>query len=137
MNRTQGARLHQELVIRTENRIGLVGEITRVLSDMGLSLTGISFHVEENVAIIHLLSDAQLYARDALRNAGFSVDVREVILIDLPDHPGFLCRVAEALARKDIDIEELYATAPQESAKSLVVCHTSNNGKAVQILRKH
>ncbi|MCD5417531.1 ACT domain-containing protein [Candidatus Bipolaricaulota bacterium] len=137
MNTTQGARLQQELIIRTENRIGLVGEISRVLSDMGLSLIGISFHVEEGEAIIHLLSDAQLYARDALRNAGFSVDVREVILIELPDHPGFLCRVAEALARKDIDIEELYATITEGSSKSLVVCSTSHNGKAIQLLRKH
>ncbi len=137
MNTTQGARLHQELIIHTENRIGLVGEISRVLSDMGLSLVGISFHVKDGEAIIHLLSDAQLYAQDALQSAGFSVDVREVILIELPNHPGFLCRVAEALARKDIDITELYATVTEGSSKSLVVCNTSHNGKAVQILRKH
>jgi hypothetical protein len=136
MNRTEGARIQQELIIRTEDRIGLVGEISRILSEMGLNLVGISFYVIDGEASIHLITDAQTYARDALRSAGFSVDAQEVILIELSDHPGFLCRVVESLARKDINIEKLYATTTEGSLKSLIVLNTSHNSKAVQILRK-
>jgi hypothetical protein len=45
--------------------------------------------------------------------------------------------VAEALARKGLDLQELYATVSEGSAKSLVVFTTSHNSKAVQMLRRH
>lgn len=131
------ASLRKELVIRAENRIGLLGDITRLLSDMGISLIAVAVRAENGNATLHLLTGAQLYARDALRRAGFSVEEREVIVLELPHHPGFLCRVVEALARKDLDLEELYATVSEESRTSLVVFTTSHNSKAVQMLRGH
>ena len=137
MNGMRGASLHHKLVVQTEDRIGLLGEITRLLSDVGLSLVALTVRVQDGVATLHLLTDAQFYARDALQGAGFLVDEREVILIELPDHPGFLCRVTEALARKEIAIEELYSTVFAGSSKGLVVFTTTHNGKAVQMLRKH
>ncbi len=133
----RGARLQRELVIRMDNKIGLLGEITRLLSDMGISIVSISVRAENGEATLYLLTNAQLYARDALRRAGFLVEEREVVVLDLPHHPGFLCRVAEALARKDLDLQELYATVSEESTKSLVVFTTSHNNKAVQMLRGH
>ncbi len=133
----RGARLQRELVIRTDNRVGLLGEITRLLSDMGISIVSISVRAENGTATFHLLTAVHLAARDALRRAGFLVEEREVIVLDLPHHPGFLCRVAEALARKDLDLQELYATVSDGSTKSLVVFTTSHNNKAVQMLRGH
>jgi hypothetical protein len=133
----RGARLQRELVIRTDNRVGLLGEITRLLSDMGISIVSISVRAENGTVTFHLLTAVHLAARDALRRAGFLVEEREVIVLDLPHHPGFLCRVAEALARKDLDLQELYATVSDGSTKSLVVFTTSHNSKAVQMLRGH
>ncbi len=133
----RGARLQRELVIRMDNKVGLLGEITRLLSDMGISIVSISVRAENGEATLYLLTNAQLYARDALRRAGLLVEEREVIVLDLPHHPGFLCRVAEALARKDLDLQELHATVSEESTKSLVVFTTSHNNKAVQMLRGH
>lgn len=133
----RGARLQRELVIRAENRVGLLGDITRLLSDMGISLVAVAVRAEDREATLYLLTNAQLFARDALRRAGFSVEEREVVVLELPHHPGFLCRVAEALARKGLDLQELYATVSEGSAKSLVVFTTSHNSKAVQMLRRH
>ena len=53
---------------------------------------------------------------------------REVVVLELPNRPGELCRVTAALARKEIDIEELYTTVPDASAKALVVLSCSHNG---------
>ncbi|MEA1871317.1 MAG: ACT domain-containing protein [Candidatus Bipolaricaulota bacterium] len=133
----RGARLQRELIIRTDNRIGLLGEIARLLSDMGISIVSISVRTENGTATLHLLTVAHLFARDALRKAGFLVEEREVIVLDLPHHPGFLCKVAEALARKDLDLQELHATVSEGSTKSLVVFTTSHNNKAVQMLCGH
>jgi len=129
------ARLQKELVIRTENRVGLIADISRLLGDMGINFSAVSVEAANSGAVLYLISNSQLYARDALRDAGFQVAEREVVILELPNRPGELCRVTAALARKDIDIEELYATATTGSAKALVVLTCSNNGKAVLMLR--
>jgi len=129
------ARLQKELLIETENRVGLIADISRLLGDMGINFNAISVEAANSGAVLHLISNSQLYARDALRDAGFQVSEREVVILELPNRPGELCRVTAALARKEIDIEELYVTAPDASAKALVVLSCSHNGKAVLMLR--
>ena len=131
------ARLRKEIVIRTENRVGLLAEISGLLAEMGISLVGVTVQTKGEGADLHLLVDAHLYARDALRSAGFPVEERDVITLDLRNHPGFLCKITEALTRKGIDVEDLYASVSEGSSEALVVFTCSNNGKAVLMLRRH
>jgi len=65
------ARLRKELVIRTENRVGLLAEISRILSEMGINILGVTVQTEGDSVALHLLADAHLYARDVLRAAQF------------------------------------------------------------------
>ena len=54
--------------------------------------------------------------------------------MELPNRPGFLRKIAEALARQGVDIHYLYATAAEDTAGSLVILSCSNNGKALLML---
>lgn len=129
-------RVEEELIVHAENRVGLVAEVGRVLSERGISILAINAEVEGAGAAVHLITDAQSYARDALRKAAFEVSLREVVVLTLPNHPGYLSKVTEALARREIDIEELYATVPGESTKGVVVFTCSNNGKAALMFKE-
>ena len=130
-------RLQREIVIRTANQVGLLAQVTRLLYDMGIHVLAGTVQAENSEASIHLITDAQTCARDALRDAGFGVEEREVVVITLPRHPGFLCRALEALARKEIDIEHLYTTVADGSSKAIVVFTCSSNGKATMLLTGH
>ncbi len=129
------AQLRREIVLTTENRIGLLAEICRLLGDMGINLLSIAIEATGDTATIRLLAASQSYARDALREAGFHVEERDVIVIELPHYPGFLCRVSEALARKGISLFDLHATVSEEGSTGVVVFSCSDNGRAVQMLR--
>jgi hypothetical protein len=129
------AQLRCEIVIKTENRTGLLAEIGRLLGGMGINLLSIALDVTADTAVIRLLATSQSYARDALREAGFSVEERGVVVVELPHHPGFLCRVSEALARKEISLVDLHATVSEEGSTGVVVFSCSDNGRAVQMLR--
>jgi hypothetical protein len=129
------AQLRREIVVTTENRIGLFAEISRLLSDMGINLLSIVVSVAGETAVIRLLATSQSYARDSLRQAGFNVEERDVVVIELPHYPGFLCRVSEALARKEISLDDLHTTISEEGGAEVVVFSCSDNGRAVQMLR--
>lgn len=129
------ARCVKELVIRTENRVGLLGEVAQLLSDKGINILAVHLETGPELAEIHLLTDAQLYAKDALTAAELLVTERQVVAVELPNRPGFLRKIADALARQGVDIHYLYATAAEGTARSLVILSSSNNGKAVLMLR--
>lgn len=129
------AHLRCEIVLTMENRTGLLAEISRLLDDMGISLLSIALDATDETAVIRLLSTSQSYAHDALREAGFSVEERDVVVLQLPHHPGSLCRVSEALARREISLIDLHATVSEEGGTRAVVFSCSDNGRAVQMLR--
>ena len=129
------ARLQQEIILRSEDRIGVLAEIACVLSDMGINLLSVRLHADEGEAIVHLLTNSQSYAIEALRDAGFETTERDVVLLALPHHPGFLRRTSEALARKGISINDLHVSVPEQGKVGVVVFTCSNNAHAIQILR--
>jgi len=128
--------LIRELVVHMPNRVGLLADIATILSNKGINIIAIYSSTEGEHAEIHLITDAQIYARETLEGAGYAVEQEEVILLELPHRPGFLRRVTESLRRHGVDIEYLYATAPAWSEKSLVVLSCDNNGKALDLLRE-
>jgi len=130
-------RMHQEIIVRATNKIGALARVIRVLSDMGINLLSVVVKTDGAETAIHLVTSSQSFARDALRKADFIVEERDVLVVELPHYPGFLCRVSEALARKEIAIDELYATVPQGTTTGLVVLTCSNNERALQALRRH
>jgi hypothetical protein len=131
------ARLQQEIVLRCEIRVDVLSDITRVLSEMGINILSVRLYCTEEQSVVHVLTNSQTYAGEALHNAGFEISERDVILLELPHHPGFLRRASEALARKDITIHDLHVSVPLEGKVGVVVLTCSNNAHAIQILRGH
>jgi len=130
------ARLQQEIILQSKDRPALLADITRVLSDMGINLLSVRLRSIEGEATVHLLTNSQSYAYEALQDAGFDIVERDVILLTLPHYPGFLRRTSEALARKDISINDLHFSVREEGKEGVVVLTCSNNAHAIQILRR-
>lgn len=129
------ARLQQEIILQAEDRPSLLADITRVLSDMGINLLSVRLRSSDGEATVNLLTSSQTYAYDALQDAGFEITERDVILLTLPHYPGFLRRTSEALARKDITINDLHVSVPEEGKVGVVVLTCSNNAHAIELLR--
>ncbi|MCR4391230.1 MAG: ACT domain-containing protein [Candidatus Acetothermia bacterium] len=132
----RAARIGKELVVHTENRVGLLADIARRFAEQGINILAVAVIVHDDQAELHLVTDAHTYALDSLRKAEFPVEEREVVMVELPHRAGFLRRVTEALARQGLDIRYLYATASEEGHASLVVFSCTHNGKAVLLLRE-
>lgn len=134
--KAQGVTLIREIVVRAPNRVGLLADIAALLAEKGINIIAVYGSAQGGEAEVHLITDAQIYARDALEDAEYGVEMEEVILLELPHRPGFLRRVADALRRHGVDILRLCATALEWSEKSLVVLRCDNNGKALDILKR-
>ena len=130
------ARHGKEVVVTVKNRIGLLFELSKLLSEKGLSILAVTGSVTGDECVIRLVTDDNLRTRDALADRGFGVDEEDVILLQLPHKPGMLRRLAEALADAKIEIHHLYSTALEQHETCLLVLHTANDDHAIPLLSK-
>ncbi len=129
------AKLQQEIEVVGDDRVGVVADVSRLLGDMGINLLSVSVYTESDRARIRLVTTSQTYAREALLDAGFAIEERDVVVVEMPHHPGFLSRITEALARKGIAIFDLHASVSEDAHTGVVVFTCSNNLHAAQLLR--
>lgn len=131
MSKTKPAK---EVVIRVLSAIGTLDEIARTIADRGINILAVSAWVEGAQAVIRLLTDDSVRVLDVLRAQKYEAREVDVLVAELAHKPGMLHRITEKLARAEIDIHHLYATASTSQAQCLLVFATSNNDRAMVLL---
>lgn len=129
------ARPAKEVVITLQNDVGALNDIAKIVADKGINVLATSNWVEGPRAIVHLVTDDNVRAGDALRAHNYNVREADVVVAEAPHRPGMLRHVTEKLAKEGIDIHHLYATATAAQETCLLVFATANNDRAVVRLR--
>ena len=87
--------------------------------------------------VISLVVDDTLRAIEAINKRGFgAVEEEDVILVELDNKPGALKTVTSLLARKNINIRYIYATASPGASPVRVILSTGDNNAAFIALKK-
>jgi len=118
-----------QLSVFIENKSGRVSEITGLLGDAGINIRGFSVSDTAEYGILRLIVDKVGEAKDALKAAGFTVRVDDVICIDLPDQPGGLAGVLRIVAEAGVNIEYVYSLIA-----TYVVVNVADVDRAVHLL---
>jgi len=117
----------KEIVLSVKNEIGLLFELSKLLSEKGIGILAVYGTVCGEECTIRLVTDDNLRAKDALTDKGYPAREEDVILVEVLHKPGMLKRVTEVMAAEEIDIHHAFATATEDQEKCLVVLHTAND----------
>ncbi|HOW59196.1 MAG TPA: ACT domain-containing protein [Candidatus Omnitrophota bacterium] len=132
----QSVKLGKEHVVVTANKVGALSKVTSILADHGIDILAISAQVAGGVALMNLVTDDPLRTKDLLAKGGFKAQENGVLLLEVEDKPGVLMRVTKKLAARNVDILNVYASAPVSYGPCLLVISTNHNEKALVTLRK-
>lgn len=134
----KGVCLGKELAVSVANKIGILADMSKILADHGINIEAVSGQAfDDNTAKIIMVTDDNLRATDALKKSGYmSIKESEAIIIDLENKPGALKHITAILATEEIDIRHIYGTACASVCPSRVVLSTSDNQKALLMLKK-
>jgi hypothetical protein len=127
------AKMAKEAIVRLNNRTGVLAQVTKSIAEKGVNLEAVIATVGGMDAVIQLVSKEHQRMMDALREQHWEVQEAKVILVEGENRPGLLQFITEKLARENIDVLYLYATAVNVD-KCLVVLSTANNEWAVMVL---
>jgi hypothetical protein len=127
------SRMAKEAIVRVNNRPGTLAQVTKSLADNGINIDAVIATVDGADAIIRLVTSDHQRTINILREQQLEVQETKVVVVEALHRPGLLQRISEKLARENMDLLYLYATAV-EADKCLVVLSSTNNEWAVMVL---
>jgi hypothetical protein len=134
----KNVRIGEEIVIVTDNRIGILADISRIMSESGINIEAAVGYEFDGKARLLLVTSANLIMIDALRQQGYgSVKETEVVEVDLENKPGAIKVVTTELANNGIDIHYIYVTSGPQGSASRMILETSDNEKTIALLQKY
>ena len=123
-----------QISVFLENRAGQLSNITRVLSENGVDLRAINIAETQDYGVLRIIpADAQKASSVLLEN-GFIMAMTPVIAVAVPDRPGGLNSLLEALSEENIGIEYMYSVFSMNSGEALMVLQVGEVEKVSEIL---
>jgi hypothetical protein len=123
----------KDAIVRINNQPGALARVTKSVADKGINIEAIIATVEGADAVIHLVTSDHQRTINTLHERQLEVQETKVVVIEALHRPGLLQHITEKLARENMDLFYLYATAA-EADKCLVVLSSTNNEWAVMVL---
>lgn len=125
----------KQLSIFVENKSGRLAEITAIIAQAGIDIRALSIADTTNFGILRLIVDKPDAAEKALKDAGLTVSLTNVIAIGIPDVPGGFAAAMKALADADIDVEYMYAFISRDQGRACVILRVGDNEGALGALK--
>ena len=126
----------QQLSIFVENREGRLAQITEVLAAAQIDIRAISVADTSDFGILRLIVNDPEQAVKALKAAGMTVSLTDVIGIGINDRPGEFSKAMRILADHHITVEYMYAFISRDEGRACVILRVEDNAGAVKALQE-
>ncbi len=124
----------KQLSIFVENKKGRLADITEILSKAGANIRALSIADTTDFGILRIIVDIPDAAALALKEAGVTVSITNVIAVGIDDVPGAFARPMRILSDAGIDVEYMYAFITRKSEKAYVILRVADNDEASKVL---
>ena len=124
----------KQISIFVENKKGRLAEITETLAQAGANIRALSIADTTDFGILRLIVDDADKAAAALKEAGVTVSITNVIAVGIDDKPGAFAVPMRILADAGIDVEYMYAFITRNSEKAYVILRVADNDAAAKAL---
>lgn len=111
----------KQFTVALENRPGAVAEIAKILGDAKVNILALLGSAQGIAGILQLVAEDASRAKKALDGAGLTYAETTAEEYELPNRPAALAEYLAKLAAKGINLSSIYATAPKDGKKAVVV----------------
>lgn len=127
----------KQLSVFLENTKGRLSQMTKVLQSANVDLLALSIADTTNFGILRaIVSDDNLAVKE-LKEAGYTVNLNDVIAVAVPDHPGGLSDILDVLVKEDVSVEYLYSFVRKPKEKALIIFKVDDVALATKALSEN
>jgi hypothetical protein len=119
-----------EIFVLMENKPSMLGDLCSHLAENEINI--------EAIGVFH--DTAKLYVKNlnkavkVLNKLNYTIELRDVLLVELENRPGALAELTTKLGDEGINIEYCYGTLSRKGDTTSVVLDVSNIDRAVKVL---
>ncbi len=126
----------EQITVFLENQSGRLAEVSSLLAEAGVNIRALTLADSADFGILRLIVSDTDKGRDVLKAKGFTVSKTEVVAVELPDAPGGLAHILDALRTGGINVEYIYASSPRAAGQAVMIFRFDHLDNGVACLRK-
>ena len=127
-------KLHQ-IAVFLQNKPGHLSGICRALADAGLNIATLSLADTQQFGILRLILRDWEKAAKVLEQAGYLVQIREVVATEVEDRPGGMADILDGVSVAGINVEYMYAFASHPRNKAVLIFRFDDPDRAITALK--
>ena len=128
----------KQISVILENVPGKLLEVSQLLGAAGINIRAISVADTADISTVRFVADNPGKTLNVLRSHSYSLKERDVIAVEVPDHPGGLQAVLKPLRRANINVHYLYPYLGRgESGQAIVIIGVDKIEEALEALKKN
>lgn len=125
-----------QLAIFLTNRPGTLARVCDALAEAGINIHALSISDTVDHSVVRMVVSDPTKALMLLGERGVLALENDVLLIDTANEPGVLGKIADRLAKSDVNIEYAYMATSGKNPKGLIVLRPSDVEKAQKALEE-
>ncbi|MHB1340128.1 MAG: ACT domain-containing protein [Coriobacteriia bacterium] len=120
----------EQVSVFLENTTGRLAELTRALGDAGINMRALMVADTAEFGVVRIICDRPHEAIRVLAEAGFGASLTEVVAVEVPDRPGGLADILEALGDADLNVEYAYCFVEPSGDAAVDILRVDEPGRA-------
>lgn len=127
----------KQISVFLENKPGALHAMTAVLAENAIDMRAFSLAETSEFGIARVIVDDVYKATTVLRDAGFVHNITPVLGVAIPDVPGGLDKVLDALSEAGVNVEYMYAfLSGKDDDAAYMIFRVTDNAQASEALAK-
>lgn len=127
----------EQISIFLENKPGGLEDVTKALADADINIRALSLADTTDFGILRLIVNDVDTAKRVLKESGFTVGRTTVVAVEVPDRPGGLHGILNALSKSGINVEYMYAFVQRSGENAVMIFRFDSTDAAIDVLLKN
>jgi hypothetical protein len=127
----------KQISVFVENQPGKLAELTRLIADAGIDLRTLSLADTRDFGILRIIVNKPDEAEKLLTENGWTYKSAPVIGVKVPDRPGGVAEVLEAITAAKVNVEYMYAFVNRIPGRADTVFRVDDIETTLKALTEH
>lgn len=98
----------KEFNVYVQHKPGELAKVCEMLGSNGVNIKAIASERAQDRSFIRIVTDDEVTTKSTLARSGIGYDLRDVVVVRMPDKPGELGKIARKLAKAMVNVESIY-----------------------------
>ncbi|MEW5945176.1 MAG: amino acid-binding protein [bacterium] len=127
----------KQISINMENTPGKLSTVSELLGKEGVNICAISIAESADSSIVRIICSDPDRALGVLKSKGHAVQIRDVLAVRTPDHPGGLNAMLKPLAAAGVNVDYLYSCLRRIEDDAIIILSVSDMDRSLKVLAEN